>query len=105
LDLEKSCRHILFFGTPHLGADIASWGTWFADKLGKTPGGPSTYQEILRGLERDSETLDNIHDHFSSLINNDKIPVTERIHISSFLETAGPGSFKGAGSKVRKPYR
>lgn len=102
LDLGLSCRHIFFFGTPHLGAEIASWGEMLRCIIAAVPGGPSTYPEILRGLSPDSETMDNINRRFNDLLNDSTVPVADKIHICSFQECAGPGNARGLGGKVSR---
>lgn len=94
-----SCRHIFFFGTPHLGADLATWGNMVSDIVAALS---STYGEVLRGLFPDSETLDNISRRFNAVL-NEPIPVSEKIHVCSFQEGQGMGKVKGTGSKVRLP--
>ena len=100
LDLGQSCRHIFFFGTPHLGASVASWGDMLSSMIAAVLGGPSTYSGILRGLSPDSETLDNINRRFNDLLNDSTVPVAGKIHICSFQEGAGPGNVTGLESKV-----
>lgn len=75
------------------------WGTVVSNIVGALPGGFGTYEEVLRGLSPDSETLDNISRRFNALL-NEPIPVSDKIHICSFQEGQGKGSVKGTGSKV-----
>lgn len=102
-DLLSSCHAIVFMGTPHLGAEIAAWGTMMSNIVGALPGGFSTYSSVLRGLEPDSETLYMITRRFSEILNQ-AIPDCDKIQICSVQEGLGMSSVKGAGSKVGCAY-
>lgn len=67
-DIADSCRHILFFGTPHLGSDLALWGSIVNDIVGALPDSFSTYDKVLHGLSPDSEILDNISGRFNAFL-------------------------------------
>ncbi|KAG9658012.1 hypothetical protein KCU95_g9702, partial [Aureobasidium melanogenum] len=84
-DLLSSCHAIVFMGTPHLGAEIAAWGTMMSNIVGALPGGFSTYSSVLRGLEPDSETLYMITRRFSEILNQ-AIPDCDKIQICSVQE-------------------
>jgi hypothetical protein len=102
-DLCSSCRAIVFMGTPHLGADIAAWGTWTSNVVGALPGGFTTYSKVLQGLEPDSEMLYTISRKFNEILNQ-SIPDAEKIQICSVQEGNGMSSVRGAGSKVCHGY-
>ncbi|KAH0035178.1 hypothetical protein KCU78_g2096, partial [Aureobasidium melanogenum] len=102
-DLFSSCRAIIFMGTPHLGAEVAAWGTMMSNIVGALPGGFSTYSGVLRGLEPDSETLYTITRSFNAILNR-AIPDCDKIQICSVQEGLGMSSIKGAGSKVVPDY-
>ena len=61
LDINKSTSAIIFFGTPHLGANAARCGEIVSNIVGSLPGGWSVYKELLRGLKPDREKLSNIN--------------------------------------------
>ena len=98
-DLGKSCKAIFFFGTPHLGADIAGFGKIVGDIIGALPGSFSINSDILQGLSPGSEVLFTIEREFNSLLNAPVIP-TRKIQICSFQEGQGLGSVKGLSRKV-----
>jgi hypothetical protein len=98
-DLFSSCHAIIFMGTPHLGAEVAAWGTTMSNVVGALPGGFSTYSGVLRGLEPDSESLYTITRRFNEILNR-AIPDCDKIQICSVQEGLGMSSIKGAGSKV-----
>ena len=86
-DLGESCYAVFFFGTPHLGADIAEWGLILRRIVNIVPLGFSTYDGILRGLVPDSENLSNIERDFNHILNDP--PKEEKIRIYSFREGRG----------------
>ncbi|KAG9755457.1 hypothetical protein KCU73_g5407, partial [Aureobasidium melanogenum] len=102
-DLFSSCRAIIFMGTPHLGAEVAAWGTMMSNIVGALPGGFSTYSGVLRGLEPDSETLYTITRRFNEILNQ-AIPDYDKIQICSVQEGLGMSTIKGSGSKVVPDY-
>jgi len=102
-DLFSSCQAIVFMGTPHLGADIAAWGTWTSNIVGALPGGMTTYSKVLQGLEPDSETLYTITRRFNEILNQ-PISNADKIQICSVQEGKGMSNVKGAGSKVCHDY-
>lgn len=93
-DIASSCRTIVFMGTLHLGASLASWGTMVAEVVGALPGGFSTYDKVLRGLEPDSKMLGRISRRFGDMLDN------EAIQICSVQEGRGMTSVKGVNRKV-----
>lgn len=82
--LGLSCKHIVFFGTPHLGAGIAQWGEFVRRTIETLPGG-----KLLQGLSPDSEKLDEITRRFNALLDRPEVPVKDKIHICSFQEGQG----------------
>lgn len=72
----------------------------FSNVVGAIPGGVSTYGEVLRRLEPDSEILDNISERFNRLLDQ-SMSTPEPFHVCSFQEGQGMASVKGASSKVR----
>ena len=85
-DLAASCRAIMFFGTPHLGASAAEYGLILGNIVNALPGGPGIYTETLRGLTPDSETLSNINRRFNAILNDD-IALAKKIKIYNFRES------------------
>jgi len=59
---------ILFFGTPHHGAETGAWAATAQndESLGLVPSQKET--QLLTAVQKDSETLQAINDHFSSLM-------------------------------------
>lgn len=78
---------ILFLGTPHKGADLASWGSfleWLARAVPKKA--LDTSPQLIDALKTNSETLQNIDRQFAQLL--------ERFHLFFFHE-AKPTDMKG----------
>ena len=96
-DIFSSCRAIFFFGTPHLGSDIANSGLILSNIVGALPGGPSTYGNVLRGLVPDSEKLDNLRRDF------DDILTEQKIKIYSLQEGRGMSRLSFVDNKVSFP--
>ncbi|KAH0348155.1 peptidase family M13, partial [Aureobasidium melanogenum] len=84
-NLLLSCRGIIFMGTPHLGADIASWGEIMSNIVGAIPGAFSTYSGILRGLKPDSEILELTSTGFNRILEQ-ATSGRDRIQICSVQE-------------------
>ncbi|MCJ1311437.1 hypothetical protein MMC25_005108 [Agyrium rufum] len=61
---------ILFFGTPHLGADVAQWGSYLEMFLSAVVPKKAidTSPELLNALKKDSEILVTIDDDFAKLM-------------------------------------
>ena len=98
-DLATSCFAIIFFGTPHLGANAAVYGEMVATIVGSLPGGVSVYKEILRGLQPDGEKLSNVNADFNDLLNK-AVPADQKIKIYSFQEGKPISSVKRFDGKV-----
>lgn len=64
-DLIDSIVALFFFGTPHQGADIASWGT-FLGHIGKAVGVKTT--QVTAELQRWSKPLLELNTMFSEQI-------------------------------------
>lgn len=84
---------ILFLGTPHRGSDLAAWGS----RLGAIcravvpTGVVDTSPSLVKALEKDNETLQNIDRQFIQLIS--------RFHVYFFHE--GKPSALGKGAAMR----
>lgn len=63
--VSKYIHGVLFFGTPHRGSDIASWGTTFSKILRASSFGTSTNSSLIKDLQRKSKTLDMISRSFA----------------------------------------
>ncbi|SCV27413.1 uncharacterized protein FFB14_01537 [Fusarium fujikuroi] len=63
--LANSIRGVLFFGTPHRGSGLASWGTILSSILKTASLGTSTNTQLSRDLERQSRDLDRISQSFN----------------------------------------
>jgi hypothetical protein len=77
-DILQSCTRIVFMGTPHRGADLASWGallSWLVNTLTLSS---AVRTDLLRGLKTRSKTLQIISRQF--------VQRGIRIHIVSFYE-------------------
>lgn len=85
LDLSKCCSAIIFFGTPHHGANAASYGEIVGSIVGALPLFPSVYKGILRELKPDGEKLMNVSRNFNSLLNKN-VPARNKIQLCSFQE-------------------
>jgi len=96
-DLGHSCPAIMFFGTPHLGANAAVYGDMVASIVSAI--GPSVYKEVLRGLKPDGEVLANINADFNDQLNK-SIPPEQKIQIFSFQEGKGVTSIGKFDGKV-----
>ena len=85
LDSSQCTFAIIFFGTPHLGANAARYGEMLSNIIGSLPGGLSIYKEVLRGLKPDGEKLSNINADFNDTLNTN-VPAQEKIQIYNFQE-------------------
>ena len=99
LDVSKYTFAIMFFGTPHLGANAARYGEMVSNVVGSLPGGLSVYKEVLRGIKPDGEKLSNINADFNDILNLN-IPAQEKIQIYSFQEGKPISSVKALDGKV-----
>ena len=57
-------RGIVFMGTPHRGADTASWANFATQALRALQIGASTNKNLLSDLRKNSETLRQISQQF-----------------------------------------
>lgn len=81
-DVGNSILAIMFVGTPHLGADIASWarlGTSIASLVTRPA------RDLVRVLEPGSEMLASIQDRFHSILRS-KRDDGQEILITCFYE-------------------
>lgn len=98
-DLSLSCSAIIFFGTPHQGANAAAYGEMVGSIVGALPLFPSVYKEVLHGLKPDSEKLSNVTTDFNDLLNRD-VPADSKIQIYSFREGKPLTNLKKFDGKV-----
>ncbi|KAI1112902.1 hypothetical protein F5Y14DRAFT_463011 [Nemania sp. NC0429] len=73
---------IVFLGTPHTGADIATWGT-VLQAMSDAVVPRSFFQSesvLLKTLKRDNETLQNINNHFLDVYQRFKILMAHENH-------------------------
>jgi hypothetical protein len=101
LDVSKCTFAIIFFGTPHLGANAARYGEIVSNVVGSLPGGLSVYKEVLRGLKPDGEKLSNVNADFNDVLNKN-IPAQEKVQIYSFQEGKPISSVKFFDGKVNQ---
>ncbi len=99
LDVSKCTFAIIFFGTPHLGANAARYGEIVSNVVGSLPGGFSVYKEGLRGLKPDGEKLSNVNADFNDVLNKN-VPAHGKIQIYSFQEGKPISSIKVFDGKV-----
>ena len=99
LDISKCTFAIIFFGTPHLGANAARYGEMVSNVVGSLPGGLSVYKEVLRGLKPDGEKLANVNADFNDVLNKN-VPAQDKIQIYSFQEGKPISSVKFFDGKV-----
>lgn len=60
---------IIFLGTPHLGTDVAKWGTFFESIASIAPSRMLDNQpQLVEALKSQSETLQNINRYFESIM-------------------------------------
>ena len=95
-DVGESCSAIFFFGTPHQGADIAAWGDLVRGVIRVLPGGPSTYNGLLKDLEPDSRLLAVIARNFNARLLRDN-----KIRVCSIQEGRGMTRTNIGNTKVR----
>ena len=65
-NLAKLIRSVLFFGTPHRGSSLASWGTMLSSILKTASFGTSTNTQLPKDLETTSRDLDRITQCFKN---------------------------------------
>ncbi|OTA70590.1 hypothetical protein K449DRAFT_15352 [Hypoxylon sp. EC38] len=94
--LHLRTSSILFLGTPHRGSSYAEWGQIAANLTFLVL--QDANKNILRGLEVNSEVLDNIHERFTNIVAGCKIK------IYSFQEARGISGMKGLHNKVVDDY-
>ncbi|MCJ1265678.1 hypothetical protein MMC22_005558 [Lobaria immixta] len=82
-NILHSTRGIIFLGTPHHGAGLAMWAEKLARSIGLLK---QTSPQILAVLERDSEVLARIQDHFHTMIRSRNKDGFQPIEITCFYE-------------------
>ncbi|PVH68096.1 hypothetical protein DL98DRAFT_662333 [Cadophora sp. DSE1049] len=87
---------VMFFGTPHRGSDIASWGR-IASNIANAAL-QDTNGSLLTDLQVDSQILDLIHDDFLKVLHK------KNIKIHSFQEGRGLIGVKGFSGKVVEDF-
>lgn len=70
LAILQHTRGILFLGTPHHGSGLARWAELLAEFIGLAK---QTNPEIVRVLERDSETLARIQTDFHTMLRSQNL--------------------------------
>jgi hypothetical protein len=83
-DISKSCKGIIFMGTPHRGTDIASWGTLLSRLANALTLSSTVRTDLFKDLETGSKTLQVISRQF--------VQRGSLIRIVSFYEREGTGS-------------
>ncbi|KAK3352444.1 hypothetical protein B0T25DRAFT_517710 [Lasiosphaeria hispida] len=74
-----SCTYgILFFGTPHHGSSPATYANYLQNLGHLTTAGKMSKSDLIKALETESETLQNITDFF--------VPIMRNFHIYFFWE-------------------
>lgn len=95
---SKACRSrirlVVFLGTPHRGSEWVGWGE-IASNLARLAL-QDPHKKIIETLEVNSEVLDNIHEEFKIVIEE------EGTKIHSFQEAKGITGMKGIGEKVQQ---
>lgn len=81
--IYRSCLGIIFMGTPHRGAALATCGEVLARSLGLIK---QTNSDILRVLTQKSEVLARIQDSFFALIRSRMQENLPPIEITCFFE-------------------
>lgn len=84
------CSGIVFLGTPHRGADLATWATT-ATRLAKAIGKAGN-EDIVSSLKSGSPTLESLQDSFAG--------IQGRFNIHTVLEAQ---SMHGIGKVIRSP--
>jgi hypothetical protein len=77
-EILQSCTGIVFMGTPHRGADLASWGALLSRLVNTMTLSSAVRTDLLRDLKTRSKTLQIISRQFVQRGN--------RINIVSFYE-------------------
>lgn len=86
----SATRSVVFFGTPHRGADWAD----FAAKITTLAIGKND-KRVLNSLKIDSEVLETLMDRFAVMLRGNDFRVT------SFIEGQSMSDMPGLSSKVR----
>jgi len=92
IDVYKSTRGVVFFGTPHKGSNDAKWGQLLRSIASAAF---DTNDKIIRALEPDSELLDKLARDFQDILDE------EKLKICSLLESAGKTGLPVFNGKVK----
>ena len=82
-NIFHSTRGIIFLGTPHHGADIATWAAVISRSIGLLK---QTNPKIVDVLKRDSEVLARIQDGFYTMVKAHSTAETPPIEVTCFYE-------------------
>ena len=99
LDIYKSAHAVIFFGIPHRGSNMASWGlllSAFANAIQI-----DTNNAILRDLDPSggSTKLDELNLDFDGILRDSTR--SKELRVYSFQEELGMAGVRGFGKKVR----
>lgn len=99
LDINGSTHAIIFFGTPHRGLDLASWGLLLSTVAKAAQF--DTNEAVLRDLDpmSGSSKLEEMRLDFDNIL-RDSQRLSE-LHVYSFQEEEGMTGIKLLGGKVR----
>lgn len=103
-DIYRSCSAIFFFGTPHQGANAATYGEMIGRVVGALPLSPSVYKEVLYGLKPNGEKISSVVGRFNDVLDR-QIPERENILIYSFQEGKPLAGLAGFDGKVRANFK
>ena len=96
-DLAKSCSAIIFFGTPHIGAQAADYGKVVAGVLGTI--GFSFNTAVLNDLKPGAKFLLSTDEDFNDLLDR-RMNSEQKLQIFSFQEGQGLSSIGYFDGKV-----
>jgi hypothetical protein len=95
-DIYKSTRAVLFFGTPHRGSSMATWGL-IASRIASVMFDTNT--AILKQIQVSSPELQNLRERFGGLLKKNVFQVR------SFQEGLGMVGITGLNGKVDGQHR
>lgn len=102
VDIYNSTYATIFFGTPHRGSEIATWGLLLSNIANALT--IDTKNAILRDLDPSSGSTkleESILDFDDILRDQDRMKRLKDLKVFSFQEEQGMTSVKGLGGKVR----
>ena len=91
-------RAIAFFGTPHQGSELASWATIVNNMANLVK---RTNTDIVKGLQSDSEALENVTQGFHTMLQSRERANGAKIQITCFVEEL-PVTKAGKSFMVKK---